>query len=645
MENLELDTELQRCGACGRRFDRRAALVAHSLICPKRAAGARNETPGRHKRASKNPPQRVVESISPEASEKPVDDRSTDGSSTERSSSPKIEIHEWRMPEQRPAISISRVSVETPETSIRVEDVSSLSKDVWDKIGTDQTASDPESACEKKKSPASRSPEVKKTAVKTTPEIPEVIYTSIENARPVTLSVLGTEKKLGIQYRGIQLPTVTLEKINVTRGRVDTASLEPNISVNVSSERPASVDRKLSSLANTRKLQCLPCNRRFVSLVNLRRHVAVHQRRNRYRCKLCDFKAFLKCECIAHCNKKHNAKNNRAVLASLVIEVPQTFDATDNEKRARQNETETREELEVIDVTVASTSASKTVDPGAANKRADNVSAGKQNASPRGDTAKPVGNAVLPVEKPKRGRPAKPKRGRKRRGRKKKPVVKAKHVSPPTLAGEFSECDEVSDIVSSKESTDGPSHSRISELARCRAPSSMDTDPELRKMVMEVIFGTTEKSTDQATSKDNDDPTVADIDIVCERILDIGEPRQLSIDDSRTETVDLIEKTEDVFRIGPVNDPNSNLHYGLKAMAFPKDVLFLRSPIVTETKTLTGRSLVQLKTHDDRCEGKLPAGSQIDATSGGGLIIYNDKIVDEKLTEIKQADVVLCAEK
>ncbi|XP_075238331.1 uncharacterized protein LOC142334293 isoform X2 [Lycorma delicatula] len=38
MEHFEGDTELQRCGGCGRRFERRAALTSHAQICHKRIA-------------------------------------------------------------------------------------------------------------------------------------------------------------------------------------------------------------------------------------------------------------------------------------------------------------------------------------------------------------------------------------------------------------------------------------------------------------------------------------------------------------------------------------------------------------------------------------------------------------------------------
>lgn len=41
MDNLETDNDMQMCGGCGRRFERKAALNAHSQTCQKRIA-ARN---------------------------------------------------------------------------------------------------------------------------------------------------------------------------------------------------------------------------------------------------------------------------------------------------------------------------------------------------------------------------------------------------------------------------------------------------------------------------------------------------------------------------------------------------------------------------------------------------------------------------
>lgn len=83
-----------------------------------------------------------------------------------------------------------------------------------------------------------------------------------------------------------------------------------------------SMEKKITSIVNFQKLQCLPCKRKFPSINNLRRHAAIHIGWNRYQCKLCNYKCFDKCDCIAHCNKIHNAQNNRAVIEEMIIQIP-----------------------------------------------------------------------------------------------------------------------------------------------------------------------------------------------------------------------------------------------------------------------------------------------------------------------------------
>lgn len=59
--------------------------------------------------------------------------------------------------------------------------------------------------------------------------------------------------------------------------------------------------------------------------------MAIHIGWNRYKCKLCDFKCFVKCDCVAHCNRMHNARNNRAIIAEMITQISQ------HEFRAKQN--------------------------------------------------------------------------------------------------------------------------------------------------------------------------------------------------------------------------------------------------------------------------------------------------------------------
>lgn len=134
------------------------------------------------------------------------------------------------------------------------------------------------------------------------------------------------------------------------------AELQPSCSIRPSkTKRTSLMENKIATIANLRKLQCLLCKRKFTSMTNLRRHLAIHMGWNRYRCKLCDFKCFVKCDCIAHCNKVHNAQNNRATIADIMVEILQNecnnkdvIDITDAEQST--------DEPEIVDITASSSS-------------------------------------------------------------------------------------------------------------------------------------------------------------------------------------------------------------------------------------------------------------------------------------------------
>ncbi|XP_066993039.2 uncharacterized protein [Anabrus simplex] len=65
------------------------------------------------------------------------------------------------------------------------------------------------------------------------------------------------------------------------------------------------MENRMQELINVRRLQCLPCQKKFNKLTNLRRHVAIHMGWNRYQCMLCHHKCFSKYDCVAHVSKVH----------------------------------------------------------------------------------------------------------------------------------------------------------------------------------------------------------------------------------------------------------------------------------------------------------------------------------------------------
>lgn len=101
MDHLESDTELQRCGGCGKRFDRKAALSAHSQYCHRRVAAYESTT--KIRKTNKVSPDRV--------------------------------LNETTITSDPSEISNSN------ETSIRVEAVTCLSKADWDMLENEESIS------------------------------------------------------------------------------------------------------------------------------------------------------------------------------------------------------------------------------------------------------------------------------------------------------------------------------------------------------------------------------------------------------------------------------------------------------------------------------------------------------------------------
>ncbi|XP_020281413.1 zinc finger protein 800 [Pseudomyrmex gracilis] len=85
-------------------------------------------------------------------------------------------------------------------------------------------------------------------------------------------------------------------------------------------EETSQMDTKMASIANFKRLKCLKCNRKLTSLANLRRHIAIHLDWFRYRCKLCHFQSFARCDCKTHFAKHHRTVENNNANPEVMIE-------------------------------------------------------------------------------------------------------------------------------------------------------------------------------------------------------------------------------------------------------------------------------------------------------------------------------------
>ena len=83
------------------------------------------------------------------------------------------------------------------------------------------------------------------------------------------------------------------------------------------------LESKIALISDQPKLECIPCKRSFTTLSSLQRHLESHIKLNRYRCNKCDYKSGTRNDCIGHCNRLHNALNNRQVLNEMISTIPQ----------------------------------------------------------------------------------------------------------------------------------------------------------------------------------------------------------------------------------------------------------------------------------------------------------------------------------
>ncbi|OAD56649.1 hypothetical protein WN48_03111 [Eufriesea mexicana] len=301
IDHLESDTELQRCGGCGKRFDRKAALSSHLQYCHRRVAAYENTT--------------KIKKIN------------------------KVPLN---------CISNDKIN-NSNETPIRVEAVASLSKADWDMLESGESVSQNESNRNVTKVLTNGVQEnIEKDNLSSASDVfepVEIVYTNINKNK----TNVGSKKRKN--------------KDSAKRLNNNTGHIAKEVSVGISTEHVTesekldhvlTMEKKVTSIVNFQKLECLPCKRKFTSVNNLRRHAAIHIGWNRYQCKLCDYKCFVKCDCIAHCNKIHNAQNNRPIIEEMIIQIPDDQYACD--QNITSNMANLEEEIdapEIVEVNIS----------------------------------------------------------------------------------------------------------------------------------------------------------------------------------------------------------------------------------------------------------------------------------------------------
>lgn len=314
----------------------------------------------------------------------------------------------------------------------------------------------------------------------------------------------------------------------------------------------------MASIVNFQKLKCLPCKRKFTSVTKLRRHAAIHIGWNRYQCKLCDFKCFLKCDCVAHCNKEHNAQNNRVIIEGMTTLIP--GDQYSYERNIVLDIINLGEELQAPEVLEVSVSPESIIPEGQVEEQA-------------GDRAETevVGTGAVVLE-----------------------------MSDPEN-GETQE--------NASNDTNGQ--------------STLGLDPELRKMVMEVIFGSSEaNSAKQAEAKG----TKVSGDVNSE--LRNKESIKTRSNNSDLKGSDVVSAQNNPKPQRPVRNKikplNKDFIYDLKEVALRKDSLIGKS----FNKSLAKKSLVQAEGSSDEEAEQL--SKRFKSLQNNGVAILCEKNVTNK---------------
>ncbi|KAF7415208.1 hypothetical protein HZH68_003697 [Vespula germanica] len=517
MNHLETDSELQRCGGCGKKFDRKAALFSHSQHCQRRIA-AYSEAITKEKKTAKN--------------------------SAETTTNSNTIFNVPGTAEISPEIT------ELNETSIRVENITTLTDADWDMIGNEHSNGSIDVVSVSSNIGVSQSQELSNNTSKdlspsnNTLDFPEIVYTS------ETVAVKHGSKKRKVVVDN------QLKILNDIIGTNLNSGNNINLNLNSSSSEVRSqldhttiMENKIATIANLRKLQCLPCKRKFTSMTNLRRHMAIHIGWNRYRCKLCNFKCFVKYDCVAHCNKMHNAQNNRTIITDMVVEIP-------------QNQYTCNEDI-VIDVT----STEENVNESRSINSSNSVDHYKTKNATEDKNHKNVVNAN--VDNTKAG---------------------SKEVSCSSDNG-----DKIS-ITVNNENNNTSNFSKNNENYHTR---TLDSDPDLKRMVMEVIFGTPDECSPKQLESAKPSFT---IDTNSDKKMDSNENKTDCQtkdwkDSNSSVSTDTLKPQRPIRnRVKPVN---KDFIYDLKEAAFRKETVLAKG---MSCKTLNKKSFVRLHNGEENSD-------------------------------------------
>ncbi|XP_044010706.1 putative uncharacterized protein DDB_G0281251 [Aphidius gifuensis] len=481
MAHLESDGDFQQCGGCGKKFDRKAALLSHSQICQKRIAARTDARASRQRQkmaAEINIDSSTTSTTAATATVPSITSSSSSSTLVNNNSISVKDIINTILPPKvksptfidkddlRSLPNIANISSSVTITRLKQEPVYETStrtidgNDTWDKNNYNTKKFNDNSKDdlaiisikkEIKKEDVTIAPiDIKLNNVKQEDSIiispintnlnndikkedshcdddPQVLYTNIDQINKNNSTVVSGSRKRKLRKNKIASSTPNCDKrcakivsVNNTSDDRPTTPITPDNDAPVS-DRVTAIERRIATIADLDKLLCLLCDTKFTNMVHLRRHMVIHINWNRYRCNLCDFVCFDKSDAVGHCNKKHQAKNNKTIIDSIIEEIQPDNDVTDSTKNNQQNGDNNDDKIK----------------------------------------AKAVDESIVPTNE---------------------------HVSSTDEIQHIKNGETKRHSISDDE-YNGFSDQEINEISSRSKKSKLDEDPELRRMVMEVIFG------------------------------------------------------------------------------------------------------------------------------------------------------------
>lgn len=355
--------DVQCCGGCGRRFERKVALLAHFQSCSKNSGKQNSSSSSRTPAQSEKPaapsgrsslsnkgtasPNNLLGLVLPLTSSRssnlPVLPLHL---SQEKQAVPtkKIEI-QIRRDYGKASVSNSDGRTRTPSTSRSEDGAASISRsDDGTTSGSSETeasaGTDKRRIMQKEQDDEPSELELRGFGRNRRPSLPDQVT---DNDQPVKRRVGRPRKNrpLSVQVNGTN--------VSISEGSDDSNDVRDKMPHSTrpmeSVKRKAGVlleedsdseiflrkevvpnhgdeDHRLPSQSSSKKLVCRLCRKKFKSSIDLRQHLtAMHMSYNRFRCIICDFRCFSKVDCVAHALRMHLDPWEKEKAAGMVQDI------------------------------------------------------------------------------------------------------------------------------------------------------------------------------------------------------------------------------------------------------------------------------------------------------------------------------------